>query len=299
MSTRPLGRFLVAACLLGAGGARADDDRVETGPAIGTVDADVNVIDLGANFDANLFEQQGGGFVLRGGVGGTTPADGESPVLARARRQAELRLNRLERLCGLQPRQQRTLELAMESDMRRVAEQIESVRRTYAGARVNMNDQAGQRTWHQFQQDVQRCRQRMQGIFGSTSLYAKVLATTLDPGQLERIAEESRSQRSFRWRSMVAVVLLKLDASLGLTHQQHDALQKVLLAREPALQMEAPAEQSNSHAEQMLVYMILSEIDQEELRPLVTEPQWRMLSIFMNQGKAMRSWIEQQGLLER
>lgn len=298
MRTPQRARCLVAICLAAAGLARADDDRVETSPALGVEDTDVNVIDLGANFDANLFDQQGGGFVLRGG-GGTNPADGESPTLARARRQAELRLGRLERICGLQPRQQRTLELAMESDMRRVAEQIDAVRRTYSGARVNMNDQTGQRTWHQFQQDVQRCRQRMQGIFGTGSLYAKVLVTTLDPGQLERIAEESRSQRSFRWKSMVAVVLLKLDASLGLTHQQHEALRKVLLAREPALQMEAPAEQSNSHAEQMLVYMILSEIDQEELRPLVTEPQWRMLSIFMNQGKAMRSWIEQQGLLER
>lgn len=289
---------LLAGCLPAV--VRGDDDRVETTPAFGGAgEQDVNVIDLGANFDANLFDQQGGGFVLRGGAGAAGATDAESPTLARARRQAELRLTRLDRLCGLDERQQRTLALAMESDMRRVAEQIDAVRRTYAGARVNMNDQAGQRTWHQFQQDVQRCRQRMQGIFGSQSLFAKVLTTTLDPGQLERMAEETRSQRSFRWRGMVAVVLLKLDASLGLSQRQHESLEEVLLAREPALAMEAPAEQSNSHAEQMLVFMILSEADQEELRPLVSERQWRLLSIFMNQGKAMRSWIEQQGLLER
>jgi tRNA U34 5-carboxymethylaminomethyl modifying enzyme MnmG/GidA len=47
---------------------RGEDDRVLEEPAVARTEAEQqqNLIDLGANFDANLFEQQGNGWVLRG-----------------------------------------------------------------------------------------------------------------------------------------------------------------------------------------------------------------------------------------
>ena len=43
--------------------------------------------------------------------------------------------------------------------------------------------------------------------------------------------------------------------------------------------------------------MVLSAGDARSIRAAVSERQWRTLSQLMNQGRAMRSWIEQQGVL--
>jgi len=45
--------------------------------------------------------------------------------------------------------------------------------------------------------------------------------------------------------------------------------------------------------------LVLSEVDVERLRSTVGERQWRGLSTLTAQGRAMRSWIEQQGVLEQ
>jgi hypothetical protein len=45
--------------------------------------------------------------------------------------------------------------------------------------------------------------------------------------------------------------------------------------------------------------MVLSEVDGKQLQGIVSERQWKTLSQLANQGKAMRSYIEAQGLLEK
>lgn len=311
---------LVVGALAIAGGAagRAADDRVVEAPRPAAQQAEENqhLIDLGVNFDANLFEQQGNGWVLRGGnglqvqgrlvingrvvVGGGRDAPpAESPTFARARALAEKRLGRIDDAIGLTPVQRQRLQLAIESDIRRFAAEIDDVRGRFAGARVNLNDQEGQKTWHRFQQEVQQCRQRLRGLFDDGSLFAKVLPTTLEPGQLAAIEAEARARRTFRWRAMVAATLVKMDEALGLDERQHELVERTLLAREPALRVdELSPDQDNAHLQQNLVYMVLASADQAALKKAVSERQWRTLALLMNQGKAMRSWIEQQGILE-
>ena len=58
------------------------------------------------------------------------------------------------------------------------------------------------------------------------------------------------------------------------------------------------ARQRNDHAEKMLVYMVLSEVDPKTLRATVGEDRWKAVLTLANQGRSMRSWIEGQGLLE-
>jgi hypothetical protein len=297
----------------------AADDSVVEEARLGTVPAQENqhLIDLGANFDANLFEQQGNGWVLRGGNGlqvqgrlvingrvvvgggGREASPTESPTFTRARSLAEKRLSRIDDAVGLMPEQRQRLQVAIESDIRRFASEIDEVRSRFAEVRVNLNDQEGQKTWHRFQQEVQRCRQRLRGLFDDGSLFAKVLPATLEPGQLAAIEAEARARRSFRWRAMVAATLVKMDEAIGLDEQQHELIEQTLLAREPALRVdELSPDQDNAHLQQNLVYMVLASADQAALKKAVSERQWRTLALLMNQGKAMRSWIEQQGILE-
>ena len=126
-----------------------------------------------------------------------------------------------------------------------------------------------------------------------------MLAGTLDEQQLAGVVKESRARRSFRWRAMVAATLVKMDDALGLSQRQHESIERTLLAREPALRTDDPAaERDDAHLQMNLVYMVLSEADAGPIKTELSERQWRTLALFMNQGKAMRSWIEQQGVLE-
>ena len=290
---------------------RAVDDRVDDANE-GAADRgrqQANVVDLGANFDANVFDRRTSGFVLQARMparvvvrGGVLELDGgeheESPTLERARQQGEAKLERIDRLCGLSEAQRLALHLALESDIRRVAEDVDATRATYRGLSVNISEPDGRQVWQRFQQDIQRSRRLLQDLFAADSLFAAALASTLDADQYTRLETETRAKRSFRWRAIVADIMLKFDDSLGLTAEQHAAVEAVLLAHEPLLRIDDGPRQSNAHAEQMLVLLVLSQADQKLLRDTVSDRQWRSLAMLMNQGKAMKSWLEQQNMLE-
>ena len=309
-----IGVLLVSQAMLGMmllatpGAARGEDDRVESPDDQAAAGArDANLVDLGANFDANVFDQRGDGWMLRGNVvrrrmpGQPAPVaeSAASPTIVRGRRVGLARLDRVARICELSADQRRALELAIESDVRELAAVVDAERRRYAGVTVNMSDQEGQRRWHQFQQDVQRCRRRIEELFDAGSLFAGVIATTLDESQRARLRAETASRRSFLWRTMVATVLLKVDDAVGLDAAQHRLVENALLAREPRLRLDEAARRSNAHAEQMLVYSTLADVDPAPLEAALSDRQWRALSTLMNQGRAMRSWLDQQGLVER
>lgn len=284
---------------------RADDDRIEDAIPAGNAQQQSQVIDLASNFDANLFEQTNG-LVIRGGgmrlrrpspTGGADVPD-ESPALARLRRQAREHLDRVDRMCGLSADQRTRLELALESDARRIAADIDATRDRYAGDAVNFQQPEGQRKWQNFQQDIQRCRSQFQQAFGKDSLFTDLLGEMLDERQQASLDKEMRSRRSFRWRAMVAPVLLKMDETIGLDARQHALIERLLVAAEPRLVLDASPGRRNAHAEQMLVYHQLSKVDARLIRERLSERQWQAVSMLMNQGKAMKSWLDQQGLVE-
>lgn len=292
---------LAVAAALVAAGPRADDDVVRDVGAAGeeSADQDGNRVDLGANFDANVFEQPGGGWVLREGLAAVPPLNGAgSPALARARVGGRARLEQVERVCELSQGQRRKLEMAIEVDIRRGVAEIEEIRRGYAGVTIDMRDRKGQQQWGRFQQDVQRCRRRLLTLFEEGSLYAESLATVLDERQAAVLAAETAARRSFRWKSLVSSVMLRLDDMLALTQDEHDAIERLLVEREPPLRLDVPNRQRNEQAEQMLVYSMLAEADQKALRAVVGEERWKTVQALANQGRSMRSWIEGQGLLE-
>lgn len=296
----------IAAGLL-PGAARAEDDAVREAVAGQPQDEqEGNLADLGANFDSNVFEQTEGWVIrpnnlARGPLGGVAGAGGEadSPAVARVRAVGAARLARVERACDLNASQQRKLELAIESDIRRCIAEIEETRRLYAGTRVNMRSPEGQQQWNRFQQDVQRCRRRLMTLFDEGSLFSESLSTVLDEGQLSILTAESAARRSFRWKSLVAKAMLRLDDTLALTQEQHTEVERLLLEKEPALRVDGWLRQRNEQGEQMLVFMVLAEVDQKALRAAVGEDRWKTVVMFANQGRSMRSWIQGQGLLEQ
>jgi len=274
-----------------------DDDVIAAGVQADPSVRQPHMVNLGTNFDANLFEQTGNGWVLRGG--GARPVAVESPALARSRALGQHQLERIESACGITPAQRQRLLLAMESDIRRFAAEVEAVRGKYLGREINMNVPAGQKQWLAFQQDVRRCRDRLRRIFQEESLFATVLGSTLDDTQRECLAAETAARRSFHWRAMVLETLVKLDDALGLDQQQHDLIRDVLLAREPALRTDSESfGRDDPNLRRNLVLMVLAGVDRGPIRADLSPRQWQTLSVLMNQGRAMRSWIDQQGVLD-
>jgi hypothetical protein len=285
----------------------AVDDEVMSDPPVAERTAQQpHQVDLGANFDANLFEQQGNGWVLRSGVvlgrrsgRGVGATVGDTGTSSRGLSLGEKRLERIEAACGLTEPQRRRLQLAIASDVRRFATEIDEIRSRYAGLEINMNEPAGQKQWHTFQQDVQQCRDSMRGLFESGSLFAAVLETTLDDEQRRCLTAETMARRTFHWRSMVLETLVKLDDQLGLSQRQHEVLEAELMAHELPLRTDVAAlARDDQNLRRNLVYLALSQIDQQRIRAAVSDRQWPMIAVFRNQGQAMQSWIEQQGVLD-
>ena len=289
----------LAVMLIGWGSAVAADDDVisEAGPEEGG-QRQPHLIDLGSNFDANLFEQRGG-WVLRSGAGHEPAGPRASPALERARELGRKRIDRMSASCTLTEEQRRRLAFAVESDARRFAHEVEAVRTPYIGRQVDMNDQAGQKAWHAFQQDVAKCRDRLRNVYDEGSLFAVATAAVLDERQAACLAAENAARRSFHWRAMVLETMAKLDESLGLDQRQHDALVTELLAHEPPLRNDPQAlGRADSNMRRHLVLMVMAELDAKPLRAAISDRQWRVLSLQLNQGRAMRSAIESQGFLE-
>jgi len=256
-----------------------------------------HMVNLGTNFDANLFEQHGNGWVLRGDRGQSSPA--ESPALARSRALGRHQLERIESACGITPEQRQRLLLAMESDIRRFAAEVERVREQYLGREINMNVPAGQKQWLAFQQDVRRCRDRMRSIFKEGSLFDTVKSSILDERQRDCLTAEAAARRSFHWRVMVLEALVRLDDALGLDQSQHDLIRDALLEREPALRIDSESlGRDDPNLRRNLVLMVLAGVDRSKLRAGLSPRQWQALAALMNQGRAMRSWIDQQGVLD-
>jgi hypothetical protein len=286
--------------------ARADDDQdlIEDPAAAGRVRQEAQALDLASNFDANLFEQVNG-LVLRGGVRlrrpsptGITEPPRESPALVRLRQRGQEQLARVERSSPLSADQRARLQLALESDARRIAAEIDATRARYAAAMVRLDEPAGQRLWQEFQQDIQRCRTQLQQAFGTDSLFSALLSEMLDERQQADLAREAQARRAFRWRAIVAAELVRMDNLLGLDQAQHAVIERLLVAAEPRLVLDGAPGRPEDHAKKMLVYHQLSRVDSAPIREQLSERQWQAVAMMMNQGKAMKSWLDQQGLVE-
>lgn len=323
---------LAVTLMLGQGG-RAEDDRIVDDAELAALESGAaqmqhgrNEQNLQAYFDSNILglfgpvhhQQRVVRRIMRGGgqmvvaVNGQQPqaapaadASGESPVFIGLKKSSEPHLTRLDRYCGLSPEQHRLLQLALESDIRRVAEDVDHDRRKYIGATVNLADQAGQQKWNQLHQDMQRCRQVLQRFDqGADGLFWKARDSVLTAPQLTKANAETEACLASRWKAVVNVALTRWDDVLGLDRQQFDELERLLLENRPSLRVNSgtlPGLGGGPQLFQMsqaLAGVALADIGEQRVRKVVNDRQWTLLSRAAQSGKQMRPHLEQQGLLE-
>ena len=202
--------------------------------------------DLVQMFDSQAFEH---GFQMavvigeQGRMPGRPPVDNDAHVAQRlepVRQRLEARITTVDRIVGLEDKQRKKLEIAAQSDLRRLAATVAEARAKYAGRSLKVDPRNGgfdaeaQKVAEEVRQDATRCREVIGQAAGAGSLLAKVITGTLDEEQAKKYKAVMDGRRDCRWRAAVATVLSELDETLGLTQKQHDALAAALVAAPPA-----------------------------------------------------------------
>ena len=171
------------------------------------------------------------------------PADNDAQVVRRlepVRQRLEARIKTVDRIAGLDDKQRKKLEIAAQSDLRRLAATVAEARSKYTGRSLKLDPRNGGfdaealQVIQEVQQEARRCREAIGQAAGAGSLLAKVITGTLDEPQATKYKAVMAGRRDCRWKAAVATVLSELDETLGLTQKQHDALTVALLAAPPS-----------------------------------------------------------------
>ncbi len=271
--------------------------------------------DLEVMFDQQLFrgtrgvrqvQVVGGRMVIQ-----ASPAAVADDTLARLggmREVGEERIATLDRVCGLSVAQQDGLRMALESDLRRAAGEIDRVRQKYAGQRMPATPQGLDRERIEtLRADALACRRRIDQLWRAGSLFASVSTGMLSDGQREMVESWLADRRAARWETMVRLVLGQFDDTvLGLSREQHAALLEPLLADVPPLVVfeDVPPGTTStkfSNLQSLLVSHRLGRLDKAALRPLFDPRQWAALETLLGQhgepADVARLLVEQ-GILE-
>ena len=253
-TARRIATILVALLTVSAG--RADDvvvDEAVGGEAVGQGMAFVGGggVELAQMFDSLAFAdgagiamQVMGDVVTEEPMAGRPPAADNDAVVARGlepvRQRLEAKIATIDRIVGLAEKQRKKLEIAAQSDLRRLTDAVAEARANYAGRTLQIDprnggfDEAAQKAMQEAQQDAMRCRELIDQASGPASLLAKVVTGTLDEPQASKYKAVMDGRRDCRWKAAVAAHLEQMDETLGLTQKQHDALTAALMAAPPA-----------------------------------------------------------------
>jgi hypothetical protein len=278
----------LALCAGFAGRAAGDDTVVDElpganggPPGVAPWMGGMPAIDLGQQFDSQVFADAMGNVVVQGGFAasdqGPAAAD-EAAVVGRlepARRRLAARIDRVDRIVGLSEQQRKKLVVAMESDLRRLADTITEARGRYVGRTVKMDprnggfDEASMKAMQQMQEDAVRCRQSLEAAAGPESLVAKVLLGTLDETQAKTYTAVMQARAACRWRAVVASGLAQIDDQAGFTQKQHDAVTELLLAEPPAAEDDSQGSEQAGMPTGMRVAQRLVALDGERLAAIL------------------------------
>ncbi len=153
-------------------------------------------IDLGTTFDQLVFGRstiRGRGLMIINGVivrreQAPPPADTKMR-LAPVRNLGEARIAAIDRICRLSPEQRQRLELALASDIQRLASRIDSVRQKYAGRTISpAAGNVDRDTIVAVRTDAADCRRWISEAFEAGGLLAGLEADLLDPGEADAVS---------------------------------------------------------------------------------------------------------------
>jgi len=199
-------------------------------------------------------------------------------------------------VCRLSASQRLKCETAARLDVAQAIDDIDAVRRRYAGRTMNLQDPAGQQEWQRFLQEAQAVQAKLQEVGGGKSLMIKVIAGVLDDMQRSVWRQESELRGRYQWQSVVDAGMSQIDISLGLSTEQHEAMYAILIEK-PLRINHARLRMHGNHFAPFVCKYALSRIDKKRLESLINERQQKTLRQFIDQGKGMAVHLKQQQIL--
>ena len=259
---RAVAAAIVGFYLAGAAPPPADDDLVDEAAKKAAVEELVinpnginGIVDVAASIDQAVFGTQG--------------AQNHSPQ-ERLELRLQKRVDLLARDAALSEDQKQKLLFAGKGDIGRFVERVEhfKTRRQTAKADVNRFD------WDQLFKETQPLVASRISLFANESLFAKTLTKVLTAEQQARYEKIERERAEFQHRTGVQLTVLRMSTALGLSGDQRQRLEQLLLTET------RPGRGANRiypTTSFNIVYVQMAHLPAERLRPLFEPWQWRAL----------------------
>ncbi len=197
-----------------------------------------------------------------------------------------LRLDELERSCGLTEAQKAKLRLAGRGDAKRFYDLYAEKRKKFDVLKRNQNKV------NEVLQEVRPLQEMLtQGAYGRGSLFDKTLRSTLTPEQVAHLDEAAHARREFRYHARVELVVEMIDGNVGLTADQRRRLLEVLKA-------ETKLPPRSGQYDYYLVMYQAALLPEEKLRPIFDAPQWKVVGQTLAQAKGYQTFLRTNGLLD-
>lgn len=223
------------------------------------------------NFEVNVFQ----------------PSGNAKQARTQIETKLRLQLDELTRVCDLTDAQKQKLKLAASSDVKKVFDEYEVIRKKFHDSKHDQD------AWNQAWQEVQPLQQKMQaGLFGDGSFFSKSIRKTLSEEQLSKFEDVNQERRRFRYRASIESAMVSLENSVALLHSQHEAIVKLLLEETK------PPTSFGQYDQQVVLYQ-MSRVPESKLKPILNERQWKALQAQINLNRGMEQFLIQQGFLPK
>ncbi len=191
----------------------------------------------------------------------------EASVRLSLQNQAEQRLLQLKEQCRLTEEQASKLKLAAAGDINRFFHEVERARKATKGL-DQQNQNAVQEAWAVVSPLTTRLNA---GLFNEKSLFAKVMASTLDAAQVDEYKQLLAQQLERRHHAMVLATVSTIEDSLPLVKDQRAKLIELLDAQK----LKALPQQQG--LETYVGYAKLAKVPEAELEKLFDKDQMKTL----------------------
>ena len=196
-----------------------------------------------------------------------------------------LRVEDLDRCCGLSDEQKKKLLLAGRVDMLRFFERVSQIKKKFAAVKQD------QQQINNIFQEIQPLQMTLQsGLFGDSSFLHKAICKTLNAEQTARYDEVELERRTFRYHAKVGLVVAMLENGLPLRDDQRQRVLKLL--RE-----ETPPPRKFGQYDYYYVMWQFSHLPEAKLKPIFEAAQWKTLGLQFQQVRGMEQFLKQNEML--
>ncbi|MFN0056057.1 MAG: hypothetical protein ACKV0T_28255 [Planctomycetales bacterium] len=200
--------------------------------------------------------------------------------------QLQLRIDEVDRVCGVTPEQKKKLELAGRADIRRFHEQVDEKRKKFQLVKGDQNKIG------EFFQEIQPLQLIVRnGPFGQGSFFDKALRKSLTAEQGAKFEKSDRERQTFRYRATVERVVAQLDDALALRAAQRSKLVQLLMDET------RPIRRSGQY-DTYIVMLQASKVPEEKIREILDEPQWKMFNQQLAQARGLEQFLKSNRLLD-